>query len=128
MGKHKKRRAAQRSASADMSSPKFERQLIRNNCNKHKPKQSSPNPNHNEKIAERRLQMPKVYRSNYDQAMTGRSRRAAIKAFCLECVCWHKEEVRLCSSPACPLFPYRPYRISKKASQGASFTQECEKE
>ncbi|MHC4133145.1 MAG: hypothetical protein ACYSSP_13040 [Planctomycetota bacterium] len=87
---------------------------------------SSPNPNHFEKITERRLQMPKVYRANYNQAMTGRSRRAAIKAFCLECVQWQKEEVRLCSSPQCSLYPYRPYRSSKKASESASFAQECE--
>jgi hypothetical protein len=54
-----------------------------------------------------------VHRTNYDRAMRGRSPKAAIKAHCLECVCWQKEEVRLCSSPACALFPYRPYRISK---------------
>jgi hypothetical protein len=101
MGKHKKR-AAQGGACAKTSSPKTNI-YIRNDCNKSKPKKSSPNPNHNEKIAERRLQMPKVHRTNYDRAMRGRSPKAAIKAHCLECVCWQKEEVRLCSSPACAL-------------------------
>ena len=76
------------------------------------------------RIAERRQQMPKIHRSNYDEAVSGKSRKAAIKAFCLECVCWQKEEVRLCSSLACPLYPYRPYRKSNRCSEGLSFGAE----
>ena len=67
-----------------------------------------------EKIAEREQQMPKVHRANYRGAVSGKSRRAAIKAFCLECVCWQKEEVRLCTALACPLYPYRPYQSGSK--------------
>ena len=65
-----------------------------------------------EQIAERREQMPKIHRANYDKAMSGRSMKAAIKAFCLECVCGQKEEVRLCTDLACALYPYRPYKNS----------------
>ena len=65
-----------------------------------------------EQIAERREQMPKIHRANYDKAMKGRSMKAATKAFCLMCVCWQKEEVRLCTDLACPLYPYRPYKNS----------------
>ncbi len=65
-----------------------------------------------EKIAGRRAAMPRAYRKTYDLAMSGRSRRAAMHAFCLECTQWQREEVRLCTSPACPLYPYRPYRDS----------------
>jgi len=61
-------------------------------------------------IARRRADMPKVHRHNYDKAVSGKSMKAATKAFCLECVQWQKEEVRLCSSLACPLYPYRPYK------------------
>jgi len=65
-----------------------------------------------EQIAERREQMPKIHRANYDKAMKGRSMKAATKAFCLMCVQWQKEEVRLCTDLACPLYPYRPYKNS----------------
>ncbi len=76
-----------------------------------------------EQIAERREQMPKIHRANYDKAMKGRSMKAATKAFCLMCVQWQKEEVRLCTDLACPLYPYRPYknranRRSKQRSLG----------
>ena len=65
-------------------------------------------------IAERRAQFPDIHKANYNKAMRGRSLRAATKAFCLECVCWQKEEVRECTDLACPLYPYRPYRRQKK--------------
>ena len=51
--------------------------------------------------------IPTMYRGVYRQAMTGRSRRAAIRANCLMCVAWNSAEVRRCTAPACPLFPYR---------------------
>jgi len=31
----------------------------------------------------------------------------AIRAFCLECVCWNPHEVDRCTAPFCPLFPFR---------------------
>ena len=54
--------------------------------------------------------MPEVYRRNYRRAMSGKSPAAGIKSFCLECVGWHREEVKACTSPACSLYPYRPYQ------------------
>ena len=62
-----------------------------------------------EQIEQRLKQMPDIHRANYKKAMRGKSKKAAIKAFCLECVQWQKEDVRLCSDLACPLYPYRPY-------------------
>jgi len=74
-----------------------------------------------EKIAERRAQIPKLYRATYDKAIGGKSLRAAINAFCLECVCWQIEEIRKCTDLACPLYAVRPYqRISQSASEGRS--------
>ena len=61
-------------------------------------------------IEERRQQIPKIHRATYDTAVKRRGFRAAIKAFCLECVGWQKEEVRKCTALACPLFAYRPYK------------------
>ncbi len=78
-----------------------------------------------EQIADRRAQMPQIHRSNYDKAVQRKSMKAAVKAFCLECVCWQKEEVRLCTSLACPLYPYRPYKdSSKQASERPGFSVE----
>jgi len=31
----------------------------------------------------------------------------AIRRQCLECVCWDVNEVRLCQSPLCSLYPFR---------------------
>jgi hypothetical protein len=78
-----------------------------------------------ELIEQHRKQIPDIHRANYNKALRGRSMKAAIKAFCLECVCWQKEEVRLCTSLACPLYPYRPYKQrSKQASKGVGFSVE----
>jgi hypothetical protein len=63
------------------------------------------------RIAERRKQMPRAYRANYDKAVQGKSLRAAVNAFCLECVYWFRKEVRFCTGLACPLYAVRPYQI-----------------
>ncbi len=63
-----------------------------------------------ERIAQRLRDIPKIYRRIYQQAVKGKSRKAAIHAFCLECCAWEKEEVRKCTSPECPLYVLRPYR------------------
>ncbi len=79
-----------------------------------------------ERIAQRRADMPDVYRKNYDTAMTGNSRKAGVKAFCLECMMWQREEVRRCTSVACPLYPYRPFQDTENASERADLTTETE--
>lgn len=71
---------------------------------------------HDEQIAERRAQMPRAYRGIYDRAMNGKSRKAAMRAFCLECVMWQVNEVLQCTDAACPLHPYRP--ASRAAQSG----------
>jgi hypothetical protein len=38
------------------------------------------------------------------------SPRQAIKAKCLDCSGFDREEVRLCRVTVCPLWPWRPYR------------------
>jgi hypothetical protein len=80
-----------------------------------------------EHIRKHRTEIPIIHRQTYDRAMKGKSLKSAIKSFCLECCCWQKEEVRLCTSLACPLFPYRPYKKnSKRASEGLSFGRESQ--
>jgi hypothetical protein len=76
-----------------------------------------------QKVAKRIAQMPKVYRKIYEKAVAGNSKAAAIKAFCLECCMWQKNEIINCTSLACPLFPYRPLFKSSKPSCGAMFSE-----
>jgi hypothetical protein len=79
----------------------------------------------NHKIAERRAQMPRSYRRIYDKATHGRSLRAAINSFCLECVCWQTVEIRNCTDLACPLWKVRPYQdFPQNAREGQDMTVE----
>jgi hypothetical protein len=63
-----------------------------------------------DRIQKRLSDMPDIYRGNYKKAMKGRNRTAAVKAFCLECVGWQRNEVKECSSVECPLYLYRPFK------------------
>lgn len=38
----------------------------------------------------------------------------AIRAKCLDCCCYQPKEVRLCTIPECPLYPYRMGHRPKK--------------
>ena len=70
-------------------------------------------PTHTASIRNRLKETPETARRGYLNAHKGKSRGAAIKAMCLECVGWQRREVALCTSQACPLFRYRPYRDIK---------------
>ena len=48
-------------------------------------------------------------RKAYKLAMSGKSRKAAMKCMCLQCVGFMRSEVIRCTSHSCPLYPYRPY-------------------
>ncbi|MCK9598489.1 MAG: hypothetical protein M0R06_05570 [Sphaerochaeta sp.] len=54
--------------------------------------------------------LPTAYERVYRTAMKGKSRLAAVKAFCLECCGWEREQVHDCTDTGCPLWPYRPFR------------------
>ena len=74
--------------------------------------------NRTERVHERRASMPVKFRRAYDKAISGRSRRSAVNIFCAECCGFEIREVHLCTSPECPLYPYRPRsRISQGAPQ-----------
>ena len=63
----------------------------------------------NSDIQERLNDIPEVYRNNYQKAMAGKSRAAAVKAKCLDCTCWNRAEVARCPVKTCSLWSYRPY-------------------
>ena len=63
--------------------------------------------------------VPVKYRGTYNKTQTGQaSPRAAIKAFCLECVCWQPKEVTDCTDTGCPLWRYRPFQKSPAMDEG----------
>jgi hypothetical protein len=57
-----------------------------------------------------RRDIPISMRATYDKAMTGKSRTAAVRAFCQECCGYERFQVSLCTDTGCPLYRYRPYR------------------
>ena len=54
--------------------------------------------------------VPVLYRSVYERAFSGKSKAAGIKAMCLSCAGNVRAEITNCSTFACPLHGYRPYR------------------
>ena len=71
-----------------------------------------------EQIAARLAEMPKLHRATYEKAVRGKSRKAAMHAFCAECCGYQIKEVYLCTDLGCPLYPYRPRsRVSPVASE-----------
>ena len=71
--------------------------------------------NREEQIQQRLKQMPTIYRGVYKKAVKKKSMRAALNSFCLECVGYQREEIKVCADLACPLWPYRPYSVSEQA-------------
>lgn len=51
--------------------------------------------------------VPPKYKNTYARAMSGKSRKAAMRAQCLDCVAYQEAEVALCTDRGCPLYPYR---------------------
>lgn len=55
--------------------------------------------------------LPKVYKKLFWLCVRSKPRNSdAIKAKCLDCTGYQKEEVRHCKATACPLFKVRPYQ------------------
>ena len=57
---------------------------------------------------------PASYRGYFERAYAADSRADAIRAFCLRCVGYLKDEVRNCTALGCPLHTYRPYQKGDK--------------
>lgn len=55
----------------------------------------------------KKLDVPGHYEAMYRRAMTGKSRQAAIRIYCLMCVGWVPSEVHRCTAPGCPLYTFR---------------------
>ena len=62
--------------------------------------------------------MPKLYQGIYRRALAGKSPTTAIRAMCLDCMNWQREEARQCLTTQCPLYRYNPYRRMPKNLPG----------
>lgn len=65
-----------------------------------------------QRLADVRRDAPRYVRV-FQRAYGGHSLRAAVDAHCIECMGLDAAEVKLCTSPACPLFACRPGRRGK---------------
>ena len=54
-----------------------------------------------------RMDAPR-YLNTFRRAYAGKSLRAAVNAFCVECQGYDPSAVKNCTAPACPLFTHRP--------------------
>lgn len=63
-----------------------------------------------EKIKKEAAKYNPQTRKIYLRAMTGASRKDAMTAFCCSCMGYNPNEVKECTAPTCPLFPYRMKR------------------
>ncbi len=54
--------------------------------------------------------VPAQYRKVFERAFSGKSPGSAIKAKCLLCSCFDRQEIQKCPVRDCSLFPYRPYQ------------------
>ena len=67
-------------------------------------------PERREAVAAKLKNLPADMQMGYLKALGGKSRTAAIKANCLDCVCWVRAEVTKCPMLACPFWTYRPFQ------------------
>lgn len=51
--------------------------------------------------------IPKKYQPMYKRAVSGKSRKAAIKSQCLSCMGYSEKAVKDCPLTACQFYPYR---------------------
>ncbi len=51
--------------------------------------------------------VPQQYRGHYRKAYDAKSPMKAIRAKCLDCMCWQSAEVGRCEIVQCPLWEYR---------------------
>ena len=75
--------------------------------------------NHDSNVVEFLEQVPLMYYSTMESALTGKPSRArAIKAMCLSCSAFVREEITECRVILCPLHHYRPYQPKPPRSRG----------
>jgi hypothetical protein len=59
-------------------------------------------------------EVPTSYRTIFKKAFTTNRKTLGIKAFCLRCVGYLREDVRNCTAKGCPLWTHRPYQTGEE--------------
>lgn len=54
--------------------------------------------------------IPDSQKGVFKRAYSGKSKPSAVKAKCLDCTNFQRQEVELCETTTCPLYQYRPYK------------------
>ncbi len=81
-----------------------------------KPELTERAPRKPEDVRQAKLaEIPRRYRATFIKAWTGKSRKAADRAMCIECMGYEGKEIKRCTSPGCPLYLYRP-KMSEPSS------------
>ncbi len=58
----------------------------------------------------------------FRKAYSSKSRGAAVKAFCLECLWMDRQAIRDCAAAACPLWNVRPFRQRRRGKDASPAT------
>ena len=61
------------------------------------------------KDTDRIQDIPDLHKKKFTAAYEGNSRAKAVKAKCLDCSLFQREEIKNCTVFGCPLWRYRPY-------------------
>lgn len=64
--------------------------------------------------SKRLAEAPESCRKTLARAYSGKSKATALKAKCLDCSNFQREEITNCTVFGCPLHPYRPYQNKEK--------------
>ena len=65
------------------------------------------------------VNVPTLWKSTIKRAFDGQgSPRQAIKAKCLDCSNFQREEVKECPVFLCPLWPWRPFQADRQKRKG----------
>lgn len=60
--------------------------------------------------------IPPTQKAVFQKAYSGKSKAAALKAYCLMCCHFNRAEVTHCTVFACPLWSYRPFQRQSESS------------
>lgn len=69
---------------------------------------------------ERLHDVPTTMRGIFRRAFGTGSKPAVFKAKCLDCCCYQRKEVRLCTVAGCPIWPWRPFQRKRQSTQPPS--------
>ena len=74
---------------------------------------------------ERLNHIPESQKGIFTRVYSGAGRALAVKAKCLDCCCYQRDQVRNCQSTACPLYAFRPFQAENGTDEDAPEAIPC---